>query len=816
MVKFDGLLNLAIGKSRKDTKWKNTEMLWSDFLKRIETTTYTHETYAAYLAADKARQDEIKDVGGYVGGYVNHGRRKTDNILNRQLITLDIDFGDLTIWETYIMLYGNAAAIYSTHKHSPESQRLRLVIPLDRPVFTDEYQAIARRIAGDLGIDSFDDTTFEPSRLMYWPSTAKDGVYVYESTDDVWLSADSILEAYFDWTDASSWPESSRVRQRLERSAKKQGDPTAKTGLVGAFCRSYTIADAIDTFLSDVYLRCSDTDRYTYTAGSTTAGLVLYDEVFAYSHHGTDPISGKLCNAFDLVRIHKFGLQDEDAKEQTPNNKLPSYQAMLEFAAEDDKTKALLSKERFEGLREDFEGVDLEDEDALEWTALLDMDKKGNLKNTIENIKIILENDLNLKKRFRLNEFEKREMVVGGVPWDKDKAARCMTDLDDAELRGYMEKVYQLTTWSKIKDALDSVIKVNAYHPIKDYLNRLEWDGVERVDTLLIDYLGAEDSEYTRTVTRKSLVAAVARVYQPGIKYDYTLTLVGGQGIGKSTILRKLGCKWFSDSFATVQGKEAIEQVQGVWIIEISELAGLKKAEEEAIKQFISKQCDRYRAAYGKRVEDYPRQCAFFGTTNTFNFLKDKTGNRRFWPIACESQEPVKDIFKLSQDDIDQIWAEVYHLYKKKETLYLPPELEKIARLIQTYHKEINEKEGLIAEYLEKELPENWYSLSIYDRRNYIHNDPSLLDGANQTIKRSRVCASEIWCELFRGELKDLNRRESGAIYDALRSLENWEEYDINVNKGRLKFGIYGVQKAFLRNTQISPHAEDAQVTKEE
>ncbi len=300
-------------------------MLWSDFVKKISTTHRTAETHTEYLTAKKVRQDEIKDIGGFVGGYISGGRRKAGSILHRQLVTLDIDFGKSDIWDDFKMLYSNAAAIYSTHKHSPEAPRYRLIIPLNREVAVDEYMAISRRIAGSLGIENFDHTTFQPSRLMYWPSTSKDGEYFFDHQDEQWLDVDETLASYRDWTDTSEWPVSIREGTIVNKAIQKQGDPLEKTGIIGAFCRTYDIHEAIDTFLSDVYDPCDIEDRYSYKEGSTAAGLVVYEDKYTYSHHGTDPTSGKLCNAFDLVRIHKFGLRDEDVQEGTPGNRLPSY-----------------------------------------------------------------------------------------------------------------------------------------------------------------------------------------------------------------------------------------------------------------------------------------------------------------------------------------------------------------------------------------------------------------------------------------------------------------------------------------------------------
>lgn len=792
----DGSFDIATGRSRKETHWRNKEVLWSAFLKKISETHYTAEKYSEYMGEKKTRQDEIKDVGGFVGGYVNNGRRKSENIIHRQLITLDLDFASNDIWDDYTLLYSNAAALYSTHKHSPENPRFRLIMPLDRPVAPDEYIAIARRIAGSLDINSFDDTTYEPCRLMYWPSTSKNAEYVFRYLDGPWLCADEVLASYKNWRDASEWPVSDRAGEVIRREIKKQGDPLEKPGVVGAFCRTYDIHEAIELFLSDVYVSCDVENRYTYKDGSTAAGLVTYDDKYAYSHHGTDPASGKLCNAFDLVRLHLYGLRDEDAKEDTPSNRLPSYTAMVDFASKDSKVRKRLGVERLQEVRSDFaEAYTGEGEEApdTDWLELMDVDGKGNYRSTIANIRTILENDPAIKDVFAKNNFEKREVALRNLPWRKiDCNTMYLSDVDDAGLRDYLETTYGITGMQKVKDALDLTVEKNAFHPVRDYLNKVSWDGEERLDTLLIDYLGAEDTPYIRAVTRKTFVAAVARIFQPGVKFDYVLVLVGKQGIGKSTIIKKLGKSWYSDSFGTVQGKEAFEQIQGVWLVEMGELAGLKKAEMETIKHFISKQEDRYRVAYGRRIDNFPRQCVFFGTTNNKDFLHDPTGNRRFWPVDTMEAEPTKCVFTdLDDYEIDQLWAEAVCLYKAGETRYLDKGLEEQAYLKQTEHSEADERAGLIQKYLDTLLPADWDDMDLFKRRNFLSGDELSAKG---TVQRSRVCIAELWCELFGKPQADMSRYNTKDLHSIMRGLKGWEESKFPVN-----IKNYGRQRVYRR-----------------
>lgn len=793
----DGGFDIATGKHRREINWKNKEIQWSDFVKKVSETHRTAETFKEYMAAKKSRQDEIKDIGGFVGGYLNSGRRKNGNVVHRQLITLDIDFAEATMWEDFTFIYGNAACLYSTHKHCSDSPRYRLILPLDRPVFAEEYQAIARRIAENLGIDNFDHTTFQPLRLMYWPSTSKDGDFEFQYQDGDWLCADDVLNTYRDWKDSSEWPMCTREDKFVQYGIKKQGDPLEKVGIVGAFCRTYTVTEAIELFLSDEYDSCDIEDRYTYKNGSTAGGLVLYEDKYAYSHHGTDPVSGKLCNAFDLVRIHKYGLNDEDVKEGTPGNRLPSFVAMLDFCTKDPKVRMQLGSERVAEAKNDFDIIEdtvVEDDQNDDWMAELDVDKKGNYRSTIDNIITVLNNDRWLKDRFALDMFAKREVALKNLPWREiTKMTRYLIDSDDAAIRHYFEKIYGITGVQKVKDAMDIVVQRNKFHPVKNYLKSLVWDGIGRVEDLFIDYMGVEDSPYTRAVTRKSLAAGAARIFDPGCKFDYVPVLVGMQGKKKSMLFDKLGKDWFSDSFGTVQGKEAYEQIQGVWLVEMAELSGLKKADVETIKHFITKREDRFRVAYGRRTENFPRQCIFFGTSNNKDFLRDPTGNRRFWPLDIYQYEPIKDIaVDLNGYEVDQIWAEAVQLYKQGEKLYLPPEIELLAADKQEEHSERDERMGLVQAYLNKLLPDNWDEMDVYQRRDYLRSDDELK--AEGKVQRSRVCVAEIWCEVLGGMQKEMTRFNTKDLHDLMRKMPGWEEYET-----KIRFKDYGVQRGYIR-----------------
>lgn len=795
----DFSIDLATAHSRIAKKWRNRHWLWSELLQRCSETKRTGETAAEYARMSKEEQSNVKDVGGFVGGYLSGGIRKNANVMYRTVATLDIDYGTVNVWDDFTMAFGFAAMIYSTHKHSSKTPRYRLVFPLSRQVSPAEYEPLCRKIAAEIGIDLFDDTTYELPRLFYWPSTSKDADFVFDYQDGPACDVDAILSQYVDYKDVSAWPLSSREGDVIAHEIKKQGDPTEKPGVIGAFCRAYSIEDAIDTFLSDKYEKTGHDGRYTYKLGSVAGGLVCYEGKFAYSHHETDPASKQLCNAFDLCRVHLFGAGR--GQQSFRRDEKTELRAMQEFAAKDKAVKLLMARERAQAAADDFDGLDdaeLPEDYNDEWKAELEYTKSGRLLCNIANIILILENDPALAGHIVHDLFTGMDSAKDGLPWNKN--ANQWTDTDDANLRVWLEKHYDITGKEKIADALTAVLTRHSYHPIRDYLSGLTWDGVPRLDRIIIDYMGAEDSELNRAMSRKHFVAAVARVFNPGCKYDYCLIMSGAEGIGKSTLLRVMGGKWFNDSITTLEGKEGMEQLRRAWVVELGELSSIKRSDVEQVKAHLSKQVDIYRAAYARRVLEHPRQCVFCGTTNEALFLKGDTGNRRFWviPVVAELRK-YRDWSEAIRRDRDQLWAEAVHYYKQGEPLYLSEELEAQAKQRQQDFNDDNDDPivAMLDKYLNTLLPVNWDTMDIQARRSYLR-DPDPLQ-AEGTVKRDKVCAAEFICEQLGKDMADkdykyLCRRVSKMIGDR----PEWERVSSTKHAAKL----YGTQRGFRRVEQ--------------
>ncbi|MFB5192776.1 virulence-associated E family protein [Alicyclobacillus fastidiosus] len=779
-------LDISFGKHRADTSWKPEYLTWDEFVDKLRKVRRTSETVAQYDKMSNIARGKVKDGPAFVGGLVRGGRRKKENIDTRSLITLDVDHADEDfLFAVELVLGGKAYVIYSTHSHRPEKPKYRLIVLPDRAMSPDEYAAVSRKLAEQIGMAYFDKTTFDVHRLMYLPSCSKDAEPILEVLEGEALAVDSLLEEYGDWRDPLQWPRHADDKA-LRQTAKRMEDPRAKQGVVGAFCRCYTISEAIAEFLPDVYEAVDDSlTRYTYVGSTGHGGLVVYDEdTFAYSHHENDPVSGREVNVFDLVRLHKFGKLDDRASEKTNITKLPSYTAMLAFAANDGRVK----RERLAELSQDFAAevaatseADDDDSEDDSWVEQLETNQKTGLPlPTAANIELILTHGV-WDGVLAYDAFGNTEVIRKPLPWrERDRQHRSYEPwlgADDKRLLHWFAKRYKITSGkSIIQNAFAEVVHQNSFHPLKAYLESATWDGVPRADRIFSIYLGAPDTHYTRQVTRKMLLAAVSRVYRPGCKFDQILVLIGQQGAGKSSLLAKLGRDWFSDSLKTFENKEAGEHLQNGWIFEIAELSVMKKAAIEEVKAFLSKTEDRYRVAYDRQVSEFPRKCVFFGTSNTREFLHDPSGNRRFWPVETDQAKAEKNIWTdLTDEEVSQIWAEVLTWFKAGESLELDSEAKDEAMRQQEGHMEVDPREGIIQEWLETPIEDEW-------------------DDVPSGQLRNRVCAAQIWVECLHNKKGAMRPWEAKEICDIMRRLPGWRE-----RPARAKFPGYGLQTVFER-----------------
>lgn len=451
-------MKIATANKKTSKSWVTKDITWEAFLAKLRQPLRTGETVREYKAMDKADRDAAKEAaGGFVAGALSGPQRKTGNVTERSMITLDADNAKSGAWEFVTLLYDFRMCSYTTHSHTEAKPRLRWIIPTDRPMTPDEYPAVARRVAEWLDIDTMDATTYELARLMFWPTCSKDGPYSFHEQEGPLLRVDDVLHTYGDgeaWKNCDLWPMGKDELTLRSTAVKKAGEPTEKPGMVGLFCRAYDVPTAIAEFLSDVYAPCENgggDSRYTYLPGSTAGGAVVYnDGAFLYSNHATDPCGGRSVNAFDLVRTHKFGERDDvNDCEDVPVTQLPSYRAMVEWCAELPEVKEQMVAEREASIMEDFGGIisggaDQMEENDTTWTNGLELNRKtGECDQTINNAVLILSNDSALKDCVGYDMFTGYPVLKHDVPWRRKGEVSTevgkktlWSDQDDAGLRG--------------------------------------------------------------------------------------------------------------------------------------------------------------------------------------------------------------------------------------------------------------------------------------------------------------------------------------------------------------------------------------------
>lgn len=781
---------LSVAGSSASLKWTTVKYTWSDFLERLNRDIRSTETMRDFDRLDRTARANLKDVGGYMAGELSGARRLKSAVLSRSMITLDVDYADsLFPVEFDTRFPGVAAVIYNTRSDREKSRRFRVVIPFAEEVQdAAQYEAAARKMAELLGIDLFDPTTFQAERMMYWQSLSSDQPKVFEVFEGEPISAEYLLSLYGnneEWRDIRNWAFKSDQEKETRAIVSKAmaQNPREKAGLVGAFCRAYSVPAAIEKYLSDVYEIAPGNDRYTYKAGHSVGGMIVFDDLFCFSYHSTDPIAdGHAYNAYDLVRVHKFGhLGKEDSTKEM--NKL--------VCADKECVKDMVTPDADLDDFDDY-GDAVKSDSTKEVTELVwDLDGKGNKQVTVNNFVNAFKSDPLLNGLLAYDML--KETIVFTRPSFTAKGSKkgdLVNDTDISIIKGRIERMHGIYNDAKLNDAIEQVSSDNAFHPIKLYLESLTWDGVPRIDAFLVDYMGAEDNAYTREAFRKMLLAAVTRIYEPGRKFDTALVFYSEQGVGKSTLIQRLSKGWFNDSLTNLSGKESYEAIQFAWLVELAELSALRKSDVEAVKNFISKREDTYRGAYARRVKTHKRQCVFFGSTNDDEFLKDATGNRRFFPVSVKRTRKTRIIFEPEFDAIvDQLWAEAMEGYMLGEALTLSDEAEAIAGGTREEFTERTPIQGLIEEYLDRLFPADYEDRFLAQRLDFLNGDL----GEEGTETKNSFSLIELWTEALGRRKDEYTVVKARELSNAVKALKGWKRD----KQARQK--IYGPQVIYRR-----------------
>ena len=396
-------------------------------------------------------------------------------------------------------------------------------------------------------------------------------------------------------------------------------------------------------------------------------------------------------------------------------------------------------------------------------------DKDGNIKSVkqfVHNFEIVMDKDDRFAGKIRFNEFAQQLYLCGNVPWEKEDNCRAWSSHDDSALFSLIQADYGLKSRQDFADALKNVSMRNKFHPVRELLDSLTWDGKEHIRSLLPECLGAEDSDYTYQVMRLWMLGAVSRVYKPGSKFDYTIILQGSQGIGKSTFLKQMAMddSWFNDSLDSLDSDKAVQSLTGSWIIELAELKSLARTAGgvESVKRFLTATQDKYRIPYERRADTFYRQCVFAGTTNKDDFLQDETGNRRFLIVQTGVKKPSKSLFVPEiMDTIKLAWAEAVHIWKnEKPQLILPEAYMQEAKELQEANMADDGKRGIILDYLEG---------------------------------KTQVCAREIWFEALEESISPKSYQTS-EINSIIAKVSGWQRM-----KTPRKFPKYGSQRGFQK-----------------
>ncbi|MBE7004704.1 MAG: virulence-associated E family protein [Ruminococcaceae bacterium] len=613
-----------------------------------------------YRAMKKGQQDDLKDVGAYIIGELRGGKRRNGSVLSRGAIVLDADnlpAGSTEDAIKRVACLGLCCCIYSTAKHTPATPRLRIIIPLSEDIPAEWYAPIGRILCKMIQPEMtwFDPTCDQAGRIMYYPSHCSDVSPVFYTYDgNGLLDGAALLAQSPDWENAATWPRFPREVDpaKLAARAVKQQDPTEKQGIVGAFCRTYDIPAAMEKFLPGVYEETTSAGRYTFTEGSSWGGAVVYEDgKFLYSNHATDPCSKQLVNAWDLVRLHLFGDLDDEAKDGTRGISLPSFKAMEDYARKDPDVTNALAREAFDRA---FTDTPAQDEDAA-----LALGGCAGEALSLPIMRTVLR-AMGITLRRNLITFRAE---IEGLPgqYSKEEAVNTLPVLVMDRLRAIGVKG---VTKAAVRDYLVVIADENRYNPVLDMMHMTRWDGTQRFRELM-EIVNIDPESFHALLFRKWLIQSVAMAHntpehiEPG---EGVLTLQGEQGAGKTAILRKLAVKpdWMSEGVSLdMRNKDDLIRAVSAWITELGEVDSTLRREQTSLKAFITQTVDKIRMPYAAEQAHNPRRTSFGATVNPQAFLKDDTGDRRFWVIPIAHVD-LDRLFDLTEDWFIQLWAEVY------------------------------------------------------------------------------------------------------------------------------------------------------------
>lgn len=764
----DLTLDLSVAPSVSSRRWEAATLTWERLVDRAH------------------NPESVKDCGGYVAGRLKGTARRKGQVEYRSAVTLDADAASETL-PALVAGLGLRALVHSTYSHTRAHPRYRVIFPIMGPGLSEEeYPRVARGLIEALGEAQFDPGSTQPERLMFWPATANPDEYEVVECDGETATAQGLLR---DFGGLQATPDHMPGSKR---------DPLGLPGVAGAFNRVYDMARAVTEFHLPYDPVEGEPNRWHYTPAESEGGVIVYPDGYVFSNHASDPAYGRALSLFDLVALHVYGGEDRAAgvPQSTAPADRPSIQrAMREFAARPEIVTELVAA--------DFADVDGDEDGAAlpEWVLGFHLHPKtGKPLDDVHNWDLLMKHDPVLRALAR-NEMDLTTVTRRPFPWRAVEAGKddALTNADRAQISAHLQRAYNMPrpAQEQLNGVIDMVAQNNAFHPVVEYLECLEWDGISRVET----YLPGAQDDYTRRVARLVAVQAVARALDPGVKVDNCLILTGRQGLGKSWFVETMARGW-TCTLGPIEGgglRDTVMAMTRSWVTVADEGFAMKKADAEALKQFVTLTHDVIRLPYAREHVKLPRRQVIWGTTNDAVFLRAQEGNRRF--LIVEVAEKL-DFGKYSDEYVNQVWAEAVHIWKTSKAqyglkdnpeLFLSASEEAAAESVRSMATEEDSMTGLIQAYLDTLVPENWVEMSPEERISWLRDEEQGIVSGTHPI--DVVCSLEIWEIALQRERGKHSRVDILQITNALKQLPGW--FCPMPKPTRLPF--YGPQRVFAR-----------------
>jgi hypothetical protein len=780
-INNDHVFDVTTAPKRDSLHWEDSQVTWAELIDWMEHPARTkacgnyvlgkfQKTTARHPVRPPAEPVDCTDL-----------HRTKRAIVSRGALTLDVDHPEPDFKERVQQLT-HALIIHTTYSSTVEEPRYRLIVPLSRDVTPDEYHAAAGALMQQLGVESFDPGSVQPERYMFRPSESSSNLFWYDVQAGPLADVERLLEDF--QPDLSILP--------LPKPNRSKRNPFEIDGTIGYFNQAYENLDELIAEYDLPYEQSSE-GRYALVGATAAAGMGEVTPGLFFSHHANDPAYGQTCSAFDLVRLHLFGDLDEKAKPATPINKLPSTLAMLDLASGDQKVQAMVwSSTGFDVVADEVEAAIADDGSGPTPTVVSDWrmgfstnNRTGFPTDDIHNWDLIAKHDPVIQGLY-YDELSLCLRTDRDLPWRTMGAKPGFDKADESALANHIERSYRLKASDQTITRMLAEGPRNRYvNPVVDYLNSLTWDGTARVEECLP---GVVPTDYTRMVARKSMTAAAARMLQPGVKWDHMLMIVGTEGLGKSRWIEMVA-KGYSTNLGPIKDTSTLQNMQGNWIITSDEGHSMRKADFDALKEFITRTHDKFRMPYDRESVDYPRRCVIWGTTNDPAFMKKQEGNRRFLPVVAT--QPVDDNL-LTEEYVDQLWAEAVHLYRAGEPLWLNKEENALAGEVREDHMEDDPLPGEVEAFLNRELPSNWNDLGRMDQQMWLESPDNVINASLELVQLDVVCTAMVWDGL--GNRNKARPGETRPLVKVLDETPGWVKLPKQVTVGK-----HGKQTAWKR-----------------